>query len=296
MAAVENADLFEEIRPKLIGLAYRMLGSLADAEDVVQDTFVKWSLADRQTIENPNGWLVTACTRRCIDVLRSAQRSRLDYVGAWLPEPLQTASFVESTENDLDLAGSLTTAFLLMLERLTAKERAAYLLHDVFEIPYREVAEILGIQESACRKLASRAKAHIGDDKARAAVPIERQDILLAAFQSAIATGATDRLSKLLSEDVSLSADGGGNVPAILNAVQGKNDVLRFIAKKLKLYWEKLDWMACELNGASGLVLRHGETIHATVSFSFDDDGNANGIFIMRNPAKLSRFATTTLE
>ena len=129
---------FEAARPRLLGLAYRILGSRADAEDAVQDTFVKWQAADRSDVREPAAWLTTACTRRCLDILKAGARARVDYVGAWLPEPIATAAL--AAEDKLELAASLTTAFLLVLERLTPKERAAYLLHDIFETPYPAVA------------------------------------------------------------------------------------------------------------------------------------------------------------
>ncbi len=125
-------NAFESMRPRLSGLAYRILGSLSDAEDAVQDTFLKWASTDRSTIENPSGWLVTACTRRCLDMRRSGDRARMDYVGAWLPEPIQI-SVDNDAEKEVELTSSLSMAFLMMLERLTPKERAAFLLHDIFD-------------------------------------------------------------------------------------------------------------------------------------------------------------------
>ncbi|MEO1136793.1 MAG: RNA polymerase sigma factor SigJ [Pseudomonadota bacterium] len=292
----DNNFSLEEIRPKLIGLAYRMLGSVADAEDAVQDTFVKWSLTDQQTVKNPGGWMVTACTRRCIDMLRSAQRTRIDYVGAWLPEPTQTTSMSDASDSDLELSGSLTTAFLLMLERLTARERAAFVLHDVFEAPYSDIAQILNMKEATCRKLVSRAKSHISHNKVRSMVSLDRQEALLNAFRAAVSTGATQHLARLLADDVMLSADGGGKAPAVLDALQGKNVVLEFISSRLKSYWERLDCVACEVNGARGFAIDEESNIHATVSFSYDDAGKVSGIYIMRNPEKLSRFRSVTVE
>lgn len=151
------AALFESRRPFLIGLAYRILGSLADAEDAVQDTYIKWLNADRHSILNPAAWLTTVCTRRCLDLLRAAQQARVDYVGIWLPEPIQTA-VAKTPEQTLELSSSLSTAFMLLLERLTPRERAAYLLHDIFDLPYADLAMTLGGEETACRKLVSRAR------------------------------------------------------------------------------------------------------------------------------------------
>ena len=216
----QHMQIFEEARPRLLGLAYRILGSRADAEDAVQDTFLKWQEVDRASIDTPAGWLTTACTRRCLDLLKAAHRKRVDYVGAWLPEPIHTASD-DNAEEKLALTSSLTTAFLLMLERLTPKERAAYLLHEIFGQPYDEVAETLDMQETAARKLVSRAKTNIGLEKARHQTPRERQDELLSAFHSAIHGGNVTGLSALLSADVKLTADGGGKVATVLGVDTG---------------------------------------------------------------------------
>ena len=147
METRNHVRLFEERRPALLALAYRMLGTRADAEDAVQDTFIKWQDADRAQIDNPAAWLTTTCTRRCIDLLRSAHRSRVDYVGPWLPEPIHTRTD-DMSADEVALASSLSTAFLLLLERLTPKERAAYLLYEIFDMPYGEIAKTLEMQEA----------------------------------------------------------------------------------------------------------------------------------------------------
>lgn len=179
-----DPGLFESRRRQLTGLAYRLLGSLAEAEDAVQDTFLKWREADQGTIDNPAAWLTTACTRRCLDLLKSARRKRVDYVGAWLPEPVHTVAD-GTPESSAELASSLSTAFLLLLERLSPKERAAYLLREIFDRPYPDVAAALGLQEAACRKLVSRARATIGRPAARYTAAPERQETLLAEFRQA---------------------------------------------------------------------------------------------------------------
>lgn len=201
MTASDDARLFAQSAPMLTGLAYRILGSRADAEDAVQDTFLKWQAADRDTIDNPGAWLTTACTRRCIDLLRSAHRTRVDYVGSWLPEPIHTEA-AGQPEQQLSLASSLSTAFLLLLERLTPKERAAYLLHEIFDQPYPDVARILDIEEAACRKLVQRARGHVEQAKVRHVTPAEQQDQLLAAFETALSEGRTAPLAALLSEQI----------------------------------------------------------------------------------------------
>lgn len=290
-----HSQTFERARPSLLGLAYRILGSRADAEDAVQDTFLKWASTDRQAINNAGAWLKATCTRRCLDLLRAAHRSRVDYVGAWLPEPIHTPIELDVPDK-LDLATSLTTAFMLVLERLTPKERAAYLLHDIFDVPYPEIAATLNLKESACRKLVSRAKSSIAKAKVRHATPLERQDRLLAAFWAAIDGGVTDELAALLSEDVRLATDGGGKVPALLEPLSGKQAVLAFLAKGLRDYWADYQWSVVDINGRRGIVLKQGGETHAAVSFAFDELGQASGIYIMRNPDKLARLDAVAIH
>ena len=281
-----DAQIFESTRPMLMGLAYRILGSRADAEDAVQDTFARWHAADKSGIDNPSSWLTTVCTRRCLDLLRSAHRARTDYIGPWLPEPIEAAA--DDTEHALLLAESLSTAFLLMLERLTPKERAAFLLHDIFDVPYAEIARTLGIEEAACRKLVSRARANVDRAKVRHVTPVARQEELLAAFLSALTDGTTDRLAALLSDDVTLAADSGGRVPALLDVLLGRDEVLVFVANSLRGYWSACDRVVLDLNGTRGLLLEENGRTIAAVSFAYDEDGNAMGVYIMRNPETLA--------
>jgi RNA polymerase sigma-70 factor (ECF subfamily) len=278
---------FEQSRSRLLGLAYRILGSWADAEDAVQDIFLRWQGADRGMIENPASWLTTACTRRCIDMMRAPNRARVDYVGPWLPEPIQTATS-EFPEESLSLASTLSTAFLLMLERLTPKERAAYLLHDIFEMPYSEIAQTLDLQEGTCRKLVSRARENIAQSKVRHVTPIARQEELLAAFEAAVASGSADRLAGLLSNEIELSADSGGKVPTIQQILHGKAAVLAFLAQA-RQWWSTYDWVAAEINGTRGIILRKDGVTTAAISFAYDESGAVSDIYIMRNPDKLAR-------
>jgi RNA polymerase sigma-70 factor (ECF subfamily) len=287
-------DLFAETSPMLLGLAYRMLGSRADAEDAVQDTFLKWQDADQAAIENPAAWLTTACTRRCIDLLRAAHRTRVDYVGPWLPEPIHTAT-AETAEDRLALGSSLATAFLLLLERLTPKERAAYLLHEIFDVPYEKVATTLGMQEAACRKLVSRARGNVEQAKVRHVTPADTQDRLLGAFETAITAGDTDGLAALLSEHVTLCADGGGKVPALDRVLRGRAEVVDYIGQHLSRFWGPYEWVVAQINGAKGLILRKDGHITTAVTFGYDEAGRLADIFIMRNPDKLARLEATAI-
>ena len=281
-----HVEIFEHARPRLLGVAYRILGSRAEAEDAVQDTFLRWQKTDIATVGSPGAWLTTACTRRAIDMLRAAYRSRVDYVGNWLPEPVHTLIDSEA-EAQMELLSSLSTAFLLMLERLTPKERAAYLLYEIFEMSYADVAASLDMSEPACRKLVSRAKARIGDDQVRYQPPRERQEELLAAFEDAIRTGRPGDLAAMLASDVRLTADGGGKVAAAAGVMEGES-VLAFLTERLSEWWAAYEWSFTELNGARGLILKQEGKIVATVSFAFDRSDRVTDIFIVRNPDKLA--------
>lgn len=287
MSQTDWTAIFEGHRRMLLGLAYRILGTRSDAEDAVQDTYIKWQAADRAALDDPGSWLTTTCTRRCIDILRSAHKRRVEYVGAWLPEPLETPE--ESAEDRVDLASSLTTAFLLVLERLTPKERAAYLLHEIFDIPYPEVARSLDMEEAACRKLVSRARANVDRSKVRYVPPRDRQDELLAAFSAAIVDGDAARLAAMLSADVELAVDSGGKVPALLEVLHGKDRVVDFVARSLHGHWSGYRLDATPLNGGRGFVVRNARGgVVSAVSFAFDDENRAARVFIMRNPDKLA--------
>ncbi len=279
---------FEEARPGLLGLAYRILGSRADAEDAVQDTWLKWSAADHGAIANPAAWLTTVCTRRCLDLQRAADRKRVDYVGAWLPEPIHALTEGGAEEAQM-LASSLSTAFLLVLERLTPKERAAYLLREIFDMTYPDVAEALGLSEANCRQLVARARANVEEAKVRHVTPMDRQEKLLDAFEQAIVSGATDDLASLLSADIRLVADSGGKAVAIRRTLEGIGEVSTFLAGGLHRYWPGLEWVRADINGNRGLLIRMDGRTEAAVSFSYDAEDRLAGIFIMRNPDKLAR-------
>lgn len=297
MTASDDADLFARSAPMLTGLAYRILGSRADAEDAVQDTFLKWQNAERTAIDNPGAWLTTACTRRCIDLLRSAHRTRVDYVGAWLPEPIQAESEAGGQpEQQLALASSLSTAFLLLLERLTPKERAAYLLHEIFDQAHADVARILEIEEAACRKLVQRARGHVEQARVRHVTPAAQQERLLAAFETALTQGRTAPLAALLSEQIALHADGGGKVTAVAQAVRGRDAVLGFISQVLHPACRDDRWTFVDLNGSRGVILERDGRIEAAMSFGYDPDDRLRDIYIMRNPDKLARLQAVRIR
>lgn len=295
MLESDKISIFEKARPGLLGLAYRILGTWADAEDAVQDTYLKWQNTGKSEIENPAAWLRTICTRRCIDILRSAHKKRVDYVGEWLPEPVQTPPG-KDVDSDLALANSLKTAFLLMLERLTPKERAAYLLREIFDVEYGEIAETLEIKESACRKLVSRARDHVEQARIRHTTPQQKQEQLLSAFELAVNSGETKQLAALLSDDIEIHTDGGGKVPAAGRVLRGKVEVLRFVEKVMHKFWPALEWAVSDINGGRGLILHENGIVINVVSFDFDGAGKIKGIYVMRNPDKLSHLADANIH
>jgi RNA polymerase sigma factor (sigma-70 family) len=288
MTGSSDDETFEGARPRLVGLAYRMLGSMADAEDVVQDTFVKWQGVNRDAISNPDAFLTTVCTNRCLDLLKAAHRKRVDYVGPWIPEPLQTDAGTDP-EADLERAQSLTTAFLMLLERLTPKERAAYLLREVFGKPYSEVAETLQMSEAGCRKLVSRAARFVRSQSSRSVPTSEQQDTFLKAFLSAIETGATDQLAVLLADSVQYRSDGGGKVAAITRILEGPEAVSKYIVKILGRLRVDSHTSEIEINGMRGLVEHDGTRIVTAMTLGFSDAGLVDQVFMIRNPEKLAR-------
>lgn len=281
-------DVFEEARPMLMGLAYRILGSAAEAEDVVQDTYLSWMTAAQAEITRPSNWLTAVCTRKAVDSLRAARHARTTYIGTWLPEPIHTR-VLETPESELALSQNVTTAFLLVLERLAPKERAAFLLRDVFAMDYQEIAGSLEITQSACRKLVSRARANLRKTPITQQVPLERQEELVTAFKLAITEGSVSQLTCLLSQDATLSADSGGKVTAIRQTLEGADEILSFIANVLSPAWQGAEVFSSELNSGRAIVARDKEQTLAVVSFAYAQDLKASRIFILRNPEKLAR-------
>lgn len=295
MAVQKNLEIFEKARPMLLGLAYRILGTVADSEDCVQETFLKWMQVDDEKIKNPNAWFTTVCTRKCLDFLKSADHKRVDYVGEWLPEPVQTDS-KPNVEEQMELASSLKVAFLLMLERLSPKERAAYLLCEIFENDYASVSETLEIKESACRKLVSRAKGHIQKGKLRHRTSNDQQLKLLSAFQEAVQSGVTSNLEGFLADDISFVADHGGKAAAVLNVLKGVPEITKFITDGLHMYWIDYEWSETEINGLHGFMLKENGKAVASVSFDFDPAGQISEIFVMRNPDKLQNLGAVSIH
>ncbi|MGA0599712.1 sigma-70 family RNA polymerase sigma factor [Caulobacter sp. KR2-114] len=280
-------DIFEGERRRLIRLAYRMLGSLAEAEDAVQDAWLRWSAVDPAGIDAPQAWLVRVITRLCLDRLKSARARRETYVGPWLPEPLVE----EVTADPLERAEDISVAFLLALQRLSPLERAVFLLHDVFDQDYAAVADSLGRSEPACRQLAARARQHVRDARPRFQVSEEEAGRLAGAFLQAAASNDMSAIASLLTEDAVLISDGGGKRKAALRPMIGREDVLTLLRG---LAWRHERWADLEtarvvrINGLPGLVLQMDDG-PATLSLEASGDGRISAIYIVRNPEKLSR-------
>ena len=275
---------FDPLRPTLIRVAYRMLGSVADAEDVVQDAFLRWLDVDRDGVREPAAFLRRVVTRLCLDKLKSAQRTRETYVGPWLPEPV-----VEATQDEVD---DVTLPLLMALERLSPLERAAFLLHDVFGLGFEEVAATIDRDAAACRQLASRARAHVRTDRPRYVIAKEHGFEIAEAFYAASRDGEMQKLSALLSEDVTLYADGGGKVGARSGA--GRAEVLRLcgiFAKIFAIHGSQLVRYAT-INGLPGFVTVEQGGILQTTALEIEGD-RIVGVYIMRNPDKLKHMAET---
>jgi RNA polymerase sigma-70 factor, ECF subfamily len=271
-------------RGRLLGLAYRMLGSRSDAEDVVQDAYLRF--ADAQGVRNPEAFLVTIVTRLCLDRLKSARAHREIYVGPWLPEPVFDAEAL-AADTATELADDLSYALLLALDRLTPLERAAFLLHDVFDRPFAEVAAMLERTEVSCRQLATRARRAVRDARPAPAAAPDRHAQLLNAFSEAVASGDVSRLAGLLREDAIAVTDGGGRKSAALNPIVGADKVARFfIALAAKNAGRSVRIEPAMINGAVGALLYMDGEVDHTFSMAIDGDRIA-AIYIVRNPDKL---------
>jgi len=275
---------FEQHRSFLVGLAYRMLCSVSDAEDIVQDAFLRWREADHSTIEHPRAYLARVVSRLCLDRMKSATARREHYVGTWLPEP-----FV--TEPAAPLAEDLSVALLLTLERLSPLERAAFLLHDVFDMDYADVAAALERSEAACRQLAARAREHVRDTRPRYAADTDAQTRLADAFHAAITTGDVSRLAQLLADDVVLYTDSGDKRFVAHEPIRGKDKLLKiFASPAAQRALPGPDQIErTRINGMPGFIIRTAEGIR-TIALEIEGDRLA-ALYVVVNPDKLKHLA-----
>jgi RNA polymerase sigma-70 factor (ECF subfamily) len=287
---VISSEPFLEYRPLLISIAYRMLGSVADAEDAVQETYLRWHRTQQsgEVIHNPKGWLTTTLSRVCLDQLGSARAKREQYIGPWLPEPIAGSTpDIADTVADFD---SLSLAFMVLLESLSPKERAVFLLHDVFGYDFASVGKIIGESDAYSRQLAKRARSHMTERRPRYAASEEQRQRLTTKFLRAVTEGDMPALIATLTDDVTIFSDGGGKVSAAQKPVIGRDKVATFlttiyrqapVGTKLKLE---------PINGEPGLVTLVDGALFNVISFDVGDAG-IRSIFIVLNPDKLHAIA-----
>lgn len=280
---------FASLRPRLFGIAYRMLGVRADAEDVLQDAWLRWSEADHASLQSAEAWLVTVVTRLAIDRLRAARSEREAYIGAWLPEPLVELD-ERTPEAVLEQAHDLSVAFLVVLERLRPEERAAFLLRQVFDYDYGEIAAMLDKKEAAVRQMVHRAQERVREGRPRFEVKAEAHRRLLQKFVAAAQSGQRDAIRALLDDDVMTLGDGGGKVPSVAGGLQGGERVTN-------LYWahalrlgERLQYRIAAINGELGL-LRYIDGQLESANAIVSDGERIVAIYAIRNPDKLRNVA-----
>ena len=276
---------FERHRDRLFGIAYRMLGSVADAEDVVQDAYLRWHAADTSTVKSAEAWLVAVTTRLSIDRLRAAATERERYVGAWLPEPIATSA-ASSPDRNVELASDLSMAFLVLLERLAPEERAALLLRDVFDNGYDEIARVLDKSESAVRQMVHRARTRVRGERARFVVPPETTERLLEQFLTALRTDDRDAMLALLGDEATFVVDSGGKVSAIRNVLRGAMTIARFLLG-IEQKWgsatrHEVEW----INGEPAVVTYHGDHVFSAMAVESDGE-RLTAFYRVLNPEKL---------
>ena len=279
-------EIFQQYRSLLFSIAYRMVGSWADAEDLLQETFIRWQQSSETDIESPRAYLVTIISRLCINHLQSARVKREEYVGQWLPEPVLTNPSQHTTASQID--DSLSMAFLVLLERLTPVERAVFLLRDVFDYDYSEIARMVGQSEPNCRQLLHRARQHVAHVRPRFEASPEQQETLLKGFLAASSRGDMDGLLALLSSDIVLYADGGGKAAAVPNPIYGAENVARFILRAPKKFVPaNVLRRFVQINGQLGLVSYVDGRPFSTFTIDIAE-GQIRAIYIVSNPEKLA--------
>jgi RNA polymerase sigma-70 factor (ECF subfamily) len=281
-----DSSLFAALRPRLFSIAYRMLGTRADADDVVQDAWLRWHGSDRAQVQSPEAWLVTIATRLAIDRLRARLSERSAYVGWWLPEPIVELD-ERTPESSAELASEVSMAFMWVLERLSPEERAAFLMRQVFEHEYADIADMLGKSEAACRQMVHRAQQRVQQQQPRFAVPREQHQALLGRFMAAAQNGDRAAMKTLLADDVQLVADGGGKVNSYLRVLHGAGRVAGSFWSLEHQYPQQVMYRQARINGEPGLLRYVGGKLESAQSFLIDND-RIIAVFIVRNPDKLA--------
>lgn len=282
---MEPTSAFESLRPRLFGIAYRMLGSRAEAEDVVQEAYLRWHGTDAAAVRSAEAWLVTATTRLAIDRLRALKLERERYTGPWLPEPILAAG--EAPDRAAELASDLSIAFLVLLERLAPEERAAFLLHDVFDTGYPEIAGLLGKSETASRQIVHRARTRVRSEQRRFATSEQERVGLLKTFIAAMEARDEQALLGLFAPDAAWTADGGGKTAASPRPVVGAPDIVKLVLGLQRRF--SRDGLSIHLgtvNGEAGLIVRLGDRVGAALSVVVEGDRIA-AVYAVVNPDKL---------
>jgi RNA polymerase sigma-70 factor (ECF subfamily) len=278
-----EAAVFEAQRRHLTGLAYRMLGSLAEAQDIVQEAYLRWHRTDRERVANPRAYLSRTVVRLCLDHIKSARARHEHYVGPWLPEPVLDHAALAAD----DYADDLSMALMLTLERLSPLERASFLLHDVFDVEFDEVAETLGRSPASCRQLATRARAQVRASRPRFRPSQQECERLTAAFGVAAQSGDTHALAELLAEDVTFYSDAGGKAPGAQRPVTGRDKVMRLISGLTKKGLPGIRAVrVAQINGSPGFIIERDSGDVFTMVFDFRD-GVIGNIYLVINPDKL---------
>lgn len=277
--------LFEPHRRRLFGIAYRMLGVAADAEDVVQDAWLRWRETDTAALRNAEAWLVTVVTRLAIDRLRAAKAEREHYVGSWLAEPLVTDAPL-APDQAMELADDMSMALLAVLERLSAEERAAFLLREIFDTDYADVAAALGKSEAACRQLVHRAKARVRAGRPRYRVARSEHLRMIEQFVEATRRGDIHELSALFTDDAVLVSDGGGKVSAFLAGIQGARRLAQLYYAVARRHCGRLRLRIADVNGTPGVLRYIDEQLESVQTFDVDK-GRIAAVYVQRNPDKL---------
>ncbi|MGW6707821.1 RNA polymerase sigma-70 factor [Streptomyces sp. NPDC054956] len=293
--SMRDVDRFETARPRLEAIAYRMLGSSSEAEDAVQETFLRWQAADVERIEVPEAWLTKVLTNWCLNMLTSARARRETYVGQWLPEPLLAGDPMLGPADTAEQRESVSYAVLVLLERLTPNERAVYVLREAFDCPHREIAEILEITEAASQQIYHRAKKHIADGKARTEIDEAAAQRIVEEFLAAATSGRTEPLVRLLTQDAVSIGDGGGKVPARAKAFEGARAVATFLrglfkpsAAKRAIVGGAAEIYATTANGGPAVVAVVDGRVVAISCLEVTEDGIA-AVVHQVNPDKLVR-------
>ncbi|MGY4515793.1 RNA polymerase sigma factor SigJ [Lysobacter sp. HA18] len=283
--------LFQQHRSRLFGLAYRMLGTPADAEDVLHDAWLRLHAQDLDALDDPEAWLVTVTTRLALDRLRRAKAEREHYTGPWLPEPLAPES--EQPDVEHERGETLTLSFLLLLERLSPEERAAFLLHEVFDYSHSEAARILEIAEDACRQRVHRAKTRLREGRPRFHVDTAAQQRLLQRFVAAMAQPTLDSLRALFADDAVHISDGGGVARATLRPLHGAERLARLYLQLSQHLGDDVHFEATTLNGAPALLMRDGDQLTSAMWIESDGE-HITAIHALRHPQKLARLWPVT--